>query len=110
MVIVNNLVSLPDVFSAFTVNVKVPSTVGLPERTPCGDNVSPAGNAVVANHVMLPPVAVSDWLYDNPTMPSGNVSVVITGVAAVVVTVISKIALAGWAELERIAALCIVTV
>jgi hypothetical protein len=62
---------------AVTVKVKLPDTVGVPERTPAEESTSPAGNApaVTANVCgARPPDAVSVWLYGVPCTPPTSAS------------------------------------
>jgi hypothetical protein len=79
---VNCLVSFPAEFVALTVNVDVPSSVGIPEITPVVLAKSmPSGNEPPAKlHVMgASPLAASVWLYTASTAPSANDVVVIVG-------------------------------
>ena len=56
---------------AATVNVKLPPAVGVPLRTPLGENVMPAGNVPLVIWMLVngavPPVGTSGTLYATPT-------------------------------------------
>ena len=50
---------------AWTVKVKLPAAVGVPERTPAVERVSPVGRVplvFVKVYGLLPPLAVKVWL------------------------------------------------
>ena len=86
IVIDSSFVSLPALFSALTVNLAVPSAVGVPLISPVVSfSVKPSGRALpLTLHVMgVVPSAVRVWLYASPTLPFGRVSVVMVGAAAV---------------------------
>ena len=58
-----------------TVNEKLPGVVGVPLNTPPEESVKPFGIPVGgAFHVYggVPPVAVSDRVYDSPTTAAGS--------------------------------------
>src|SRR5262252_3122336 len=68
---------------AFTVNVYVPATVGVPEITPAADRDSPVGRLPVrVAHVYgaAPPVTCSAWEYGDPRTALGSDVVVTTTV------------------------------
>ena len=50
--------------TTITVKEELPVPVGVPDSTPAGDNVSPAGGVLTADHVYgaVPPLAVRVWL------------------------------------------------
>jgi phosphohistidine swiveling domain-containing protein len=76
----NGLVLFPAALVALTVKLDVPAVVGVPEITPVPARLKPAGNEPSILHVMgVSPVALSVWLYEVPTVPPGNVVVVIFG-------------------------------
>jgi hypothetical protein len=83
----NCLVPFPAELTALTVKLDVPTVVGVPEITPLSARLKPVGNASLSTlHVMgAVPVAVSVCLYAVPTVPSGNVAVVIVGATAVAI-------------------------
>jgi hypothetical protein len=61
---------------ACTVNVELPSVVGVPDNVPPESRLRPAGNVpalLVKVYPPLPPLAVMVWLYADPTVPVGNV-------------------------------------
>ncbi len=65
---------------AFTVGLKVPVLVGVPEITPVVDRDRPAGKApATRDHEYggTPPVAVREVEYANPTLAAGSVFVTI---------------------------------
>ena len=78
IVIDSSFVSLPTLFSAVTVNLAVPSAVGVPLILPVSlFRLRPSGRAPIMLHVMgVVPVAIRVWLYASPTLPSGRVAVV----------------------------------
>ena len=79
IVIDSSFVSLPALLVALTVNLAVPSAVGVPLISPVSlFRLRPAGRLPPSKlHVMgVVPVAVRIWLYASPTLPSGRVSVV----------------------------------
>ena len=81
----SSFVSLPALFSALTVNLAVPSAVGVPLISPVVSfSVRPSGRAPpLMLHLMgVVPVAVRVWLYASPTLPSGRLDVVMLGAAA----------------------------
>src|SRR5687767_13798828 len=60
---------------ARTVNVKVPAVVNVPDNTPAGVSVRPAGNApaVTANvYGAVPPLADKGWVTTMPTAAFGS--------------------------------------
>jgi hypothetical protein len=83
----NCLVPFPAELTALTVKLDVPAAVGSPDITPVSARLKPAGNEPLSRlHVMgVTPVAASVWLYAVPTVPPGNVAVVIVGEAATIV-------------------------
>jgi hypothetical protein len=83
----NDFVSCPLRLLAFMVKVDVPTVVGVPEIAPFAAKLKPAGNVPLSRlHVMgMSPVASSVWLYAVPTIPFGNVSVLIAGAVLVIV-------------------------
>jgi hypothetical protein len=85
IVMENCLVRFPTALVAFTVKVDVPTAVGVPVIAPVAARVKPVGNVPPSRlHVMgVSPVAASVWLYDVPNTPPGNVAVVITGGATI---------------------------
>ena len=89
IVIDSSFVSLPALFSALTVNLAVPSAVGVPLISPVSAfRLRPAGRPPSMLHVIgAVPVAVRVWLYASPTLPSGRVSVVMLGAASGALTV-----------------------
>ena len=85
IVIDSSFVSLPALFSAVTVNLTVPSAVGVPLILPVSlFRLRPSGRAPpLMLHLMgVVPSAVRVWLYASPTLPFGRVSVVMLGAAA----------------------------
>ena len=57
------------------VNTKLPPVVGVPDKRPEGDSVSPLGIdplVTVNEYGPIPPFAKSVWLYDAPTVPLGK--------------------------------------
>ena len=81
----NSFVLLPALFSAVTVNLAVPSAVGVPLISPVVSfSVKLSGRVPpIMFHVMgVVPSAVRVWLYASPTLPFGRVSVVMLGAAA----------------------------
>ena len=61
----NDFVSYPELFVACTVKVKVPSAVGVPDITPSGDSVSPAGRLLPGVRLQVMdavPLAARAWL------------------------------------------------
>jgi hypothetical protein len=83
IVMENDATSLPAPLLASTEKLYVPAVVGVPEIVPLLSRFKPAGNAPLSKlHVIgVSPLALSDWLYDVPTVPPGNVEVVILGAA-----------------------------
>jgi hypothetical protein len=81
IVIDNCLVLFPAALVAFTVKADVPAVVGVPEIAPLPKRFKPVGNVPLSRlHVIgVSPVAASVWLYAAPTVPPGNVAVVIVG-------------------------------
>jgi hypothetical protein len=81
IVIDNCFVPLPTELVALTVNVYVVAVAGVPVIVPLPRRFKPAGNAPLSRlHIMgVSPVAASGWLYAVPTVPFGNVAVVIVG-------------------------------
>jgi hypothetical protein len=77
----NCFVLFPAALVAFTVKVDVFASMGVPVIVPSAARPKPAGNVPLAMlHVMgVSPVASSVWLYAVPTVPPGNVAVVILG-------------------------------
>ena len=71
---------------AFTVKLKEPEAVGVPEIVPAEDRVTPAGNAparMLQLYGVVPPLAASVVEYAVPTCPDGTDTVLIcTGVTA----------------------------
>jgi hypothetical protein len=92
MIMDNDFVSLPALLVALTVKLNVPAAVGVPEIIPVVESAKPVGRLPLdIDHVMgAVPVAVSGWLYDVPTVPLGNVVVVMTGATAEVPIVIDN--------------------
>ena len=84
IVIDSSFVSLPALLVALTVNLAVPSAVGVPLISPVSAfRLRPAGRPPSMLHVIgAVPVAVRVWLYASPTLPFGRVSVVMLGAAA----------------------------
>ena len=83
IVIDSSFVSLPTLFSALTVNLAVPSAVGVPLISPESlFRLRPAGRLPLSMlHVIgTVPVAIRVWLYALPTLPSGSLSVVMVTV------------------------------
>ncbi|MCR4431581.1 MAG: hypothetical protein NUV45_11230 [Tepidanaerobacteraceae bacterium] len=64
MVMLKSFVSLPALFSAFTVKLNVPAAVGVPDMFPSPDSVSPVGRLPLSRLQVMgaSPVAVSAWL------------------------------------------------
>jgi hypothetical protein len=65
----------PAASSAITVNVKIPATVGVPERTPEESNVSPFETDPLDTEKMygaMPPLAVIVCEYRMPVVPEGG--------------------------------------
>ena len=84
IVIDSSFVSLPALLVALTVNLAVPSAVGVPLISPVvSSSVRSAGRLPLSMpHVMgVVPSAVRVWLYASPTLPFGRVSVVMLGAA-----------------------------
>ena len=77
----NGLVEGPPAFVALTVKLNVPDDPGVPEITPAGLIVKPAGKLPdeISQVIGVAPVAASVSLYAIPTVPLGKVVVVITG-------------------------------
>ena len=66
-----------------TVKLLDPNTVGVPERTPPLERVSPSGRAPDSNdqeYEPLPPVAENVWEYGSPFVAAGKLVVTIVGV------------------------------
>jgi hypothetical protein len=85
-VIENGLVAVREKTSLTrTVNVQVPTNVGVPLMTPAEESPSPVGRAPKARdqeYGTPPPVAVSVAEYDTPKVPPGKDGVVIESVCA----------------------------
>jgi len=67
---------------AVIVNDELPWVVGVPESTPESESDNPAGSVpdVTANVTgAVPPVAVTVWLYADPTVPELSADSVIAG-------------------------------
>jgi hypothetical protein len=81
IVIESDFVPFPLALVAFTVKLNVLAVVGFPEITPAEESVKPLGKSPLSLlHVMgVSPLATSVWLYAVPTVPPGNVAVVIVG-------------------------------
>ena len=82
IVIDNSFISLPTRFSALTVNLAVPSAVGVPLISPVSlFRLRPAGRPPFSMlHMMgVVPLAVRVWRYASSTLPPGRVSVVMAG-------------------------------
>ena len=75
-------------FAALTVKLNVPAVVGVPEITPPLERLKPPGRVPLSMSqvIVASPVAVSCSLYAVPTVPSGNVVVVIVGALPIGVT------------------------
>jgi hypothetical protein len=65
-----------------TVKLLDPNTVGVPERTPPMERVSPSGPVPDKDHLYepLPPVADNGWEYGSPIVAAGKLVVTIVGV------------------------------
>ena len=75
---------------AVTVKLNVPPAVGVPVRDPLEDKLSPAGSvpAVTAKVCgAVPPVAVMDCEYADPTVPAGSDAGLTVIVGALIVSV-----------------------
>ena len=71
--------------STRTVKLEVPAVVGVPLRTPAADKLRPAGSVPGGTdqvYGIVPPVAVSVWLYAVSTAPAGSETVEIVGASA----------------------------
>ena len=88
----NAFVLFPAPLVAFTVKLKVPDEVGVPDIVPDDDNINPPGRLpLMTSHVAAGyPVAVRVCEYAESTVPPGNDVVVIVGAAEVALTVITK--------------------
>ena len=78
----SSMASFPVALAALTVKSNVPASVGVPEITPVASpRVNPSGNAPLARLQVMgaSPAAASVWLYAVPTVPFGNVVVVMVG-------------------------------
>ena len=77
----------------FTVKLKEPDAVGVPEIVPADDNVSPPGKApalMLQLYGVVPPLAASVVVYAVPTCPEGTETVLIcTGVTAAAIVRVS---------------------
>jgi hypothetical protein len=72
-----------------TVNVAFPAAVGVPEITPALESASPAGklpDATVHVYPGVPPLALSETAYDDPTVAAPSATEFTTSVAGVCVT------------------------
>src|SRR5450432_3525753 len=81
---------------AWTVKVKVPGPVGIPERTPALESVSPLGRVPIVTvkvYGLLPPLAVMVWLYAAVVVPSGSACGFIVIVGQVMVIVYDRVPL-----------------
>ena len=91
----SSFVLLPALLVALTVNLAVPSAVGVPLISPVSlFRLRSAGRLPPSMlHVMgVVPVAVRIWLYASPTLPSGRVSVVMLGAVSGALTVTVQVA------------------
>ena len=84
IVIDSSFVLLPALLVALTVNLAVPSAVGVPLISPVSAfRLRPAGRPPSMLHVIgAVPVAARVWLYASPTLPSDRLLVVMLGAAA----------------------------
>ena len=70
-IIVKAFVSFPTLLVAFTVKLKVPVVVGVPDITPAVESDKLLGKLPLSNvhEIGVVPVAVNVWLYTVPTTP-----------------------------------------
>src|SRR5687768_11950811 len=77
MIATVNVRSAKHPFASVTrmVNVELPTVVGVPDNTPVGESVTPAGRTPVVTpktYGGLPPLATSVWLMRTPTVALGS--------------------------------------
>jgi len=83
---VNELVVRPPLFEAWTVKLKFPIAVGVPEITPAVESVNPPGSAPlnIDHEIGAVPSATKVTLYGVPVVPPVSEVVVIVGGMGVV--------------------------
>jgi hypothetical protein len=90
----NSLVFEPTPFVAVTLNVKVPTDVGVPERTP-PSRLNHDGKSLELHVIGVAPPAGRAYEYTKPTVPLGSDVVVIVGgsIAGAITMLKSRVAL-----------------